>query len=252
LYGSWRLQFDFEKSPSPSQLVIDAVTLPPDDGGYQVMAKGIFRDIVYADITMFAQEMAPGSAIPTGHPELTKFESTRPFLGNRYDIVFCGGAVGKNHPRAGYRENCEGSRLTISELVFALNRLKSGGSLVLLLHRVESWDTACLIHAFNQFSNIQLFKHQRYHAIKSSFYLVAKNIDLEHDTARLSLHYWKSLWRYLTIKDFENVVRPSSSLYEPKSETICQLRDGFGSRFIELAEPIWKIQTQALRAADFT
>jgi 23S rRNA U2552 (ribose-2'-O)-methylase RlmE/FtsJ len=152
--------------------VIDAVTLPPDDGGYQVMAKGIFRDIVYADITMFAQEMAPGSAIPTGHPELTKFESTRPFLGNRYDIVFCGGAVGKNHPRAGYRENCEGSRLTISELVFALNRLKSGGSLVLLLHRVESWDTACLIHAFNHFltfncSNIKGITPLNLHSIWS-------------------------------------------------------------------------------------
>ncbi|KAF7169361.1 hypothetical protein CNMCM5623_002124 [Aspergillus felis] len=58
--------------------VIDAVTLHPDEGGYQVMAKGIFRDIVYADITMFAQEMAPGSAIPAGHPDLTKFESPRP------------------------------------------------------------------------------------------------------------------------------------------------------------------------------
>ncbi|KAE8142307.1 hypothetical protein BDV38DRAFT_236313 [Aspergillus pseudotamarii] len=216
------------------------------------MARDIFRNIVYADITMFAQEMTPGATICAEHPDLTKFESTRPFLEEKYDVVFCGGAVSKTHPREGYRDECEASRLTSSELVFALNRLKSGGSLVLLLHRVESWDTVCLLHAFDQFSDIQLFKHQTYHALKSSFYLVAKNIDLEHNTAKLSLRYWKDLWKYLTFKNFENVVPLSSSLYEPKSEIIGQLRDEFGSRFIELAQTIWMVQTQALRNADFT
>ncbi|KAE8165713.1 hypothetical protein BDV40DRAFT_308641 [Aspergillus tamarii] len=230
---------------------IDAVTLHPASGGHQIMARGIFRNILYADITMFAQEMAPGAAICAEHPDLTKFESTRLFLEEKYDIVFCGGAVSKIHPREQYREDCEASRLTSSELVFALNRLKSGGSLVLLLHRVESWDTVCLLHAFDQFSDIQLFKHPKCHAIKSSFYLVAKNIDLEHDTAKLLLQHSKSLWKYLTFKSFDNVVRTSSSLYEPKSEIICQLRDGFGSRLIELAREVWTIQTQALRAADF-
>lgn len=151
-----------------------------------------------------------------------------------------------------YRNDCEGVRLTSSELVFALNRLKPGGSLILLLHRVESWDTVCLLHAFHQFSDIQLFKHPKFHAIKSSFYMVAKNINLNHDTTKLSMRYWKDLWKYHTFKEFEDIVRPSTSLYEPEGEVIRRLRDGFGSRFLEIAQPIWMIQTQALYAAHFT
>lgn len=53
--------------------IIDAVTLHPHDGGYQVMDKGIFRNIEYADITMYAWEMDPSLIIPVGHPDSTKF-----------------------------------------------------------------------------------------------------------------------------------------------------------------------------------
>jgi hypothetical protein len=64
--------------------------------------------------------------------------------------------VAKCHPIKPYREKCERLRLTILQLVFAMNRLKPGGSLVLLLHHVESWDTACILQTFNQFSDAQV------------------------------------------------------------------------------------------------
>ncbi|KAL2800321.1 hypothetical protein BJX66DRAFT_332462 [Aspergillus keveii] len=172
--------------------IIDAITLPTELGGHQVMSPEIFNEIIYAEITMFAQELVLGEAdrYLSAHPDSAKFHTTRPYLENKYDVVFCGGTVCKDHPREEYRSvDCEAPRLWASELVFTLNRLKPSGSLVLLLHRVQSWSTVCLIHAFSQFSDVQLFKHPKFHSIKSSFYLVAKNIDLEHETAKTSIHY---------------------------------------------------------------
>ncbi|PGH36574.1 hypothetical protein GX50_00611 [[Emmonsia] crescens] len=232
--------------------LIDAVTLPCQIGGYEVMAKQVCRRIVYADITMYSKEMAYEEKIPAGHPDSNKFETCRPFSGDVYDIVICGGAVGSDHPRGSYRSGCEGTRLIVSQLVFAMNRLKPGGSVVLLLHRVESWDTVCILHAFNEFSDIQLYKHPKCHAIKSSFYLVAKNVNLEHDVARASISYWKNLWKYLTFKEFEDIPLPLSSFYGSDYAFLQRLRDEFGPQFLSMARPVWEIQAKALRRAPFT
>jgi hypothetical protein len=117
------------------------------------------------------------------HPDLEKFNRDRPYLHQKYDLVFCGGVLATKHSREDYREYCERSRLTLSQLVFAFNRLKSGGSLVLLFHRVESWEAVRMLYIFNMFCDIQVFKPHDIHAIKSSFYLVAKNVNLEHEVA---------------------------------------------------------------------
>ncbi|KAJ5210978.1 hypothetical protein N7491_010793 [Penicillium cf. griseofulvum] len=231
--------------------LIDAVTLPVKIGGYEVMAKNICQNIIYADITMYPTEMACQEDIPTAHPDSSIFELCQPFLYNRYDIAICGGAVGRDHPRESYRSNCEAQRLMVSQLVFAMHRLKPGGSIVLLLHRVESWETVCILHAFNQFSDIQLYKHPKAHAIKSSFYLVAKKVNLEHHAARESMKYWKNLWKYLTFKEFEEVPFARSDLYRSDDAFVETIRDSFGPQFLRLAEPIWKVQAEALRNAPF-
>jgi 23S rRNA U2552 (ribose-2'-O)-methylase RlmE/FtsJ len=232
--------------------LIDVVTLPPKVGGYEVMVKRFCRNIIYADITMYLMEMADEGNIPIGHPDSNNFEMSQPFLGIRYDIVICGGAVGRDHPRELYRSDCESERLKVSQLVFAMNRLKPGGSLVLLLHRVESWDTVCLLHAFNMFSDIQLYKHPKAHAIKSSFYLVAKNVNLDHYAARESIAYWKSLWKYLTFKEYGDIPLPKSSVYESHNAFVQGLVNGFGPQFLRIAQPIWEIQAKALQNAPFT
>lgn len=235
-----------------SNPLIDAVTLPPEIGGYEVMAKDVCQNIIHADITMYLMEMAEKEDVPLGHPDSNNFDMSRPFLSNLYDIIFCGGAVGRSHPRESYRSDCESQRLRVSQLVFAINRLKPGGSIVLLLHRVESWDTVCLLHACNAFSTIQLYKHPNAHSITSSFYLVAKNVDLDHHAARESIAYWKNLWKYLTFKGFEDIPLPQSSLYEYQNAFVQGLLDEFGAQFLRMAQPVWKIQAEALRNAPFT
>lgn len=231
--------------------IIDAITLPPKTGGYEVMANNICRHITYADITMYWKEMIPDGDIPASHPDSEKFETSRPYVENKYDIVICGGAVAKVHLIERYRSDCERSRLTVSQLVFAMNRLKTGGSIVLLLHHVESWDTVCILHAFNKFSDIQLYKHPKCHAIKSSFYLVAKNIDLHHENAIISLSYWKDLWRYLTFKEFGDLPSPPPSLCRSEDDFIRGVLSEFGPRLLELAYPVWKKQAKALSRSSF-
>lgn len=200
----------------------------PKSGGYEVMAKNICQNIIYEDITMYLMRMALQDSIPTAHPDSRSFELCQLFLDNRYDIAICGAAVGRYHPRESYRSDCESQRLMVSQLVFAMHRLKPGGSIVLLLHRIESWDTVCILHAFNEFSDIQLYKHRKAHAIKSSFYLVAKRVNMEHHTARGSMGYWKSLWRYLTFEHFKEIPLGRWSLYESDDVFVQNLRDNFG------------------------
>ncbi|KAJ5288324.1 hypothetical protein N7508_011099 [Penicillium antarcticum] len=228
-------------------LFIDAVTLPAEIGGYEVMAKDICQNIIYTDITMYLMKMVCQESIPTAHPDSSSFELCLPFLDNQYDIAICGEAVGRDHPREKYRSHCESQRLMVSQLVFAMHCLKPGGSIMLLLHRIESWDTVCILHAFNKFSDIRLYKHAKAHAIKSSFYLVARRVNLEHHTARHSMDYWKSLWRYLTFKQFQEI--QFSLLIDDVSLQI--MINEFDLQFLRLAEPIWKIQVDALRNAPF-
>lgn len=232
--------------------LIDGITLPPQIGGYEVLAKQHCQQIIYADITMYPTEMGYGGPIPAGHPDANHFDLSRPLLGNTYDIVICGGAVSRDHPREEYRQNCEGTRLTVSQMVFAMSHLKAGGSMVLLLHRVEAWDTVCILNAFNQFSDIQLYKHTKCHAIKSSFYLVAKNIDLEHPAAKQSVSHWKNLWKYLTFKKFEEFPLPDCSLYGSDDAFVQSMIDDFGGQFQRIAQPVWKCQAKALRKQPFT
>lgn len=87
--------------------IIDAITLPPDLGGLEVMAKGYCRHIIYADISMYPREMDYEGEIPTGHPDYDNFCFGRPFLGDLYDIAICGGAVGDRLPMESYRRDCE-------------------------------------------------------------------------------------------------------------------------------------------------
>jgi hypothetical protein len=72
--------------------IIDAITLPTELGGYLVMPPGIFNEIIYADITMFAQEMVSGESerYLSGHPDSTKFHTARSYLETKNDVAFRG------------------------------------------------------------------------------------------------------------------------------------------------------------------
>jgi 23S rRNA U2552 (ribose-2'-O)-methylase RlmE/FtsJ len=168
---------------------IRGITLPSEMGGLRIMLPGWRNDlkvrIEFADITMLANEMGrPATSIPTRHPDIAKFCSKRPFQNETFDLVFCGatGATTRRaHAGAEHHESHKRLRLATSQLVFALQRLRNQGSLVLVMHKPESFDTAEVIRTFTKCSSVRLFKSETKHAIKSSFYMVEMEVDTQSE-----------------------------------------------------------------------
>src|SRR2546423_6558730 len=61
--------------------------------------------------------------------------------GQLFDLVLCDGQVLRTHVRAPYREMREARRLAVTQLAIGLEHLRIGGTMVVLLHKVEATDT---------------------------------------------------------------------------------------------------------------
>jgi hypothetical protein len=137
---------------------------------------------------MLIDEMGrPATSIPIIHPDMAKFSSDRSFQGEIFDLIFCGAIAQRAHTRAGYRESSEPVSLVTSQLVVALQGLCNYGLLVLVMHKPEGLDTISVVRAFTEFSNVHLFKPKKKHAVRSSFYMVAREVNLQSGQARLAI-----------------------------------------------------------------
>ena len=144
---------------NPSATVC-GISLPNDLGGHQLLVKHGKIDprvtIRYMDITWLGTEfgLEPSDFTP---PNLT---SEQPFLGQSFDLVFCDGQVLRTHAqyRDQERERHEPRRLTCSQMILALQRIREGGTLIMLLHKAEAWNTMQILHTFSGFADVELFK----------------------------------------------------------------------------------------------
>lgn len=223
------------------------ITLPPDQGGHQVFLNSPRSTVYYRDITMFAKEYGVDK-VPVSHPAHASFSDERPFLNQRFDLVFCDGQVLRTHKRPEYRERTETNRLRVSQLILALQRIRPGGTLIMLLHIIEAFDTIELLYRFSQFSDIQVFKPARKHAIRSTFYLIAKNVKPKSGPARLAVKAWKQAWWDATFGGAEGVGVPTADMDDDYAQSVI---DAFGGRLARLARPVWRIQADALSRTDF-
>src|SRR5437763_7811397 len=64
----------------------------------------------------------------------------------------------------------------------------------MLLHKTYEWYCVKLLKMFSPFSDIQLFKPNKYHAEKSSFYLVTKNVQPKRKEVIQVINIFRSLW----------------------------------------------------------
>ncbi|KAH7381135.1 hypothetical protein DE146DRAFT_728734 [Phaeosphaeria sp. MPI-PUGE-AT-0046c] len=234
---------------------IRGITLPSDMGGLEIMLPGwkynLNVRVEFADITMLANEMGrPATSIPTQHPDRAKFSFKRPFQNEKFDLVFCG-ATGattrREHAAAEHHESHKRLRLATSQLVFALERLRNRGSLVLVMHRPESSDTAEIIRTFTKCSSVRLFKSKTKHAITSSFYMVAMEVDTQSKEMQSAVVKWKKQWEDAT---FQSDGALSTCLHASEVQVREMLAE-FGPQLIDLATPLWKTQADALRASPF-
>jgi len=196
------------------------------------MAKGTNLSVLFADITMFAAEFGV-ETIPDDHPDAKSFSLDLPYFDSRYDLVFCGGAVLRTQERAPYREKVESARLTLSQLIFAFRRMRQ------------------IIHTMSALADIQLFKPQKKHAIKSSFYLIAKNVRSETREAVDAVAEWKRCWYQMTFdKPRDDNIDAVVNGSDFREDAALILKE-FGPQLIELGHPIWKIQANALEGSPF-
>ena len=223
------------------------VTLPLAKGGHKMLLQSSRQSVQFRDVTMFAAEFGVDE-VPFAHPEHASFSSERPYIGQTFHLVFCDGQVLRTHQRAEYREQQEALRLAVSQLILALQRIHPGGTLVMLLHKIEAWDTTELLYRFSQFSSIQLFKPKKKHAIRSSFYLVAKNVQPASDTAKLAIESWKQAWWRAT---FGGPNGTGEAKVIPDESNVHMVLNEFGKVLVTLGRPIWDIQANALSKTDF-
>lgn len=121
--------------------------------------------------------------------------------------------------------------------------------MVVLLRRPDAWDVVHLLHQFNSFADIRLFKPARKHAVRSTFYLVAKNVQPGSETAKAALEEWKQSWVRSTFGGEKGTGEkgPETDVAE-----VQKVLDEFGPKLIELATHVWKTQADALDRQDFT
>src|SRR5258707_205870 len=76
-------------------------------------------------------------------------------------------------------------------MILALRRIRAGGTVIILLHKIEAWDTLELLYRCSRFSSVQVFKPAKKHAKRSSFYLVARTVQPHSEAAKLAAEAWK-------------------------------------------------------------
>jgi 23S rRNA U2552 (ribose-2'-O)-methylase RlmE/FtsJ len=232
------------------------ISLPVDMGGYEIRfpdwEKNSRITVKLLDITMLAAEMGVDihDEIPASHPDAGRFLSDRPFEGKKFDLVFCGGTVLRMHQRLEYRQNCETTRLRTSQLVLALGRIRRGGTLVAVMHRADAWDSVILLQTFSRFAHVQLFKPRTGHVRRSSFYMVARNVQPQRPEAAQAIERWKKQWRYSTF-GFK-AEEGTEGLFDASRNAVERVLEEFGERLVLLSTPIFKIQAEALHNAPWT
>lgn len=199
---------------------VDTFSLPSVKGGHNVMINYRPRDervkVRFMDITMFAEEF--GSPIDRKHHlDWTSLRQKWPYHTPHYDLVIC-----------------------------------DGGTLIVLLHRINNVRTFRIIKMLHGFSSVQVFKPTKSHAIRSSFYLVAKNVQSDSSACLRAMNLFKTIWEYAT---FENTSQETFRLCTEltlKEQSLSTELEEFGPWYTELARPVWRTQADALAVASFT
>ncbi|KAI1260162.1 hypothetical protein F5Y18DRAFT_406443 [Xylariaceae sp. FL1019] len=231
------------------QATARAFTLPPEVGGHKVLlSKDQNTQAEYLDIVMLAGDMGvPLESIPSTHPDAGNFLSRRFSDDEGFDLIICDGQVLRTHVRPAYREKREATRLTLTQLSIGLSHIRPGGTMLILLHRIESLKCVELLRTFSAFSTIQVVKPQALHANRSSCYLIAKNINPEHETALSAVQTWRRLWKSVTFHTEEEYEVLERSLRPDVSE----LLEDFGEELLKLGRPVWELQRKALAKAPY-
>ncbi|PSR76775.1 hypothetical protein BD289DRAFT_495296 [Coniella lustricola] len=224
-------------------------------GSTGFVAHPIRLQVIAADITMMAADlgMLPDE-IPASHPDAIAhnflLRRQLPPL-QRFDLVTCEAGVLRPHHavHAGaHREHGEHIRLRAAQLALAVARVKPGGSMIVLMHKAESSDSVRMLWLFSQFCRVRLFKPDGPHHYKSSFYMVATDVQSQSEPALKAVKRWVAEWKMATFGSVDKC------LDKMKKEAIGveELLQVFGHEWVRLGNEVWETQLQGLRMKSFT
>lgn len=226
-----------------------AFSLPVNSGGHEVRLRSDLMnrvEVKFLDITMLAADMGV-EQIPLDHPEAGLFLPRQLEPDQMFDLILCDGQVLRTHSRAPYREPREARRLTSVQLALGLEHMRSGGTMIVLLHKAEAWDTMCLLRRFLKFSCVRLFKPCSGHSKRSSFYMVATNVRSRKPEALQAIARWKKLWRMATFGSDDEYLEVVHDQEVKAEELLAEL----GPELVKMGRPIWRIQAKSLARASF-
>lgn len=224
-----------------------AFSLPVEKGGHEVLLP-ISRNVNlrFLDITMLAADMGV-TEIPEEHADAKNFLRTKILNEPSFDLVICDGQVLRTHARAEYREKREARRLTVTQLALGLQHIKQGGTMIILLHKLEATEVAFLLYTLSKISSVATYKHAYTHAKRSSFYAVASKIQRDNPQTEIAIESYKRIWKAATFGTDEEYYA-SCKMEDSEVETLLR---SFGPQLCRLAKKVFKIQTEALKKAPF-
>ena len=235
--------------------IVCALALPLNLGGHPVpYYKDTRVSVWYGDISMLHEEFGV-SEIPYYHYEPCPFSAKRPWYRQSFDLIFCGGQAIQTYLPHVAGCQVEADRLRVSQLILAMQRIECGGTLIMRLYHAGSYETIKILSIFDKIAKIKLFKSVSWDKKRGSLYLIAKNVQRFCPEAVAAVNEWKMIWKELTFPIIKRRVRG-----EPRevvdtaelSNKVSSLLESFGTRAIELGEPIWDIQREALANTNWT
>ncbi|KAL8711490.1 MAG: hypothetical protein Q9220_004148 [cf. Caloplaca sp. 1 TL-2023] len=229
--------------------LINGITLPSKAGGHKMMISygqdDPRVDVRFMDITMLLGEFSGKAVkIPPGHPDATNLIESSPFTGQMYDLVLCDGQTLRTHKKAGYREAREPRRLLATQLVFGMTRMNPGGTFIILLHKADAYDTLQLLRDFCSFASVSLFKPEPVHQQRSTFYMIAKNVQATGAEAGHFINHWQNAWVEATLGGDAGT---GIDRERPEEAEVDALLEDFGPKLIQMGREIWSIQAQGLQ-----
>ena len=118
----------------------------------------------------------------------------------------------------------------------------------MLLHKIDSWGSAIILYTFSKFSKVQVFKPARKHSARSSFYMIAKDVQPEHEDAKRAVLEWRDVWWKTTFGGEDGTGEKKE---EPDNDFVSRVLDEFGGKIIELGRHVWRSQADALAKTDY-
>ncbi|KAI0793578.1 hypothetical protein C8Q74DRAFT_1215152 [Fomes fomentarius] len=138
-------------------------------------------------------------------------------------------------------------RLLVSQLIIALEAVSPGGTILIRLSHIECFPAAQLIYMLDALADsIVVHKPRVMHAMRGTFYVIAKGVNGESARAALRERYLdrlKKLWRELGEGREGRMMVPGDLDFIATADTILE---EYLDRLIELGREVWLTQIRGL------